>query len=242
MGLMAGSVPVQAQNGSAGAIIKGQVKKAFDSSAIPNVNLIRFSDAQGTATDQDGRFRLRLASPADSFILSAVGYGRTVFDPPDSFTSKAFKTTIYLSQQTYGIREVVIEGNNERTLDVDLSMSEDRAQQLANEQRMTEGFGYNIRGAASSIYNAFNNKAERRAELKRLKKNKRNIEYLSQSPYRAYIESEFGLKGEALRNFLQYCNFDRNYRKANYYEVTSKLDQCYTLYYNKVLRKRQRNR
>jgi hypothetical protein len=238
---MARSTPLQAQNTGDEVIIKGQVKKAFDSSAIPNVNLIRFSDAQGTATDQDGRFRLRLPSTADSFILSAVGYGRTVFDPPDSFTGQAYRTTIYLSQQTYGIKEVVIEGNNERTLDVDLSMSEGRAQEIANEQRMMEGFGYNIQGAASSIYNAFNNKAERRAELKRLKKNKRNIEYLSESPYRAYIKTEFGLTGKALRSFLQYCNFDRNYRKANYYEVTSKLDQCYTLYYNKVLRERQRN-
>lgn len=222
--------------------INGVVKKAFDSSALPNVNLIRFTDASGTATDQDGRFRLKLADKSDSFMLSAVGYGRTIFDPPDTFTGGAYQAVIYLNERIYGIEEVVIRGNNERALDVDLSMSEGRARELANERRAGQGFGYNIQGAASALYEAFSNDAEQRAELKRLNRNKRNIEYLEKGPYRAYIKSEFGLKGDAVHNFLRYCSFRKNYRKANYYEVTKKLDQCYTLYYNKVLRERQLNR
>lgn len=221
--------------------IKGYVKKAMDSSGIANVNLIRFSDAQGTATNSEGRFQLKLNSKTDSFILSAVGYGRTVFNPPDTFTGRQYETVIFLSEQTYGIEEVVIRGDNQRELNVDLSVPADQAQRIANERRAGGGFGYNIQGAASSLYEAFSNDAEQREKVRRLKRNKRNVQYFMNSPYRAYIRSEFGLRDEEIRHFLEYCNFRKPYHNANYYEVTKKLDRCYTLYYNKVLRERQIN-
>ena len=219
--------------------IQGYVKKAADSSAMQGVNLIRYSDAQGTATDQEGYFNLKLTDKTDSFMLSAVGYGRTVFDPPDSFKGKAFQTVIYLSETTYGIQEVVIRGEQERAIDVDLSVPADQAQRMANERRAGEGFGYNIPGVASSIYQAFSNDARQRQKVRELRQDKRNVEFLLSGAYRAYIRSEFGLQGKEIRSFLQFCDFRKNYRNANYYEITEKLDRCYTLYYNKVLRERQ---
>lgn len=221
--------------------IQGYVKKASDSTGIANVNLIRYSDAQGTATDQEGFFNLKLHNRTDSFILSAVGYGRTVFNPPDSFKGKVFKTVIYLSEEIYGIDEVVIRGTQQRKLNVDLSVTGDQAKRIANERRAGQGFGVNVPGVASSIYKAFSNEARQRKKLKKLRRDKRNLNFLINGPYRAYIKSKFGLKGKEIRSFLKFCDFDKNYRGANYYEVTEKLDRCYTLYYNKVLRERQFN-
>lgn len=221
--------------------IQGYVKNAFDSSAIPNVNLIRYSDAQGTATDKEGYFNLKLNDKTDSFILSAVGYGRLTFDPPDTFKGKAYQTVIYLSQRTYGIEEVVIRGEQQRAIDVDLSISEDQARRINNERRAGQGFGVNIDGAASSIYQAFSNDARERQKVRELQKDRQNVKFLLNGPYRAYIRSEFGLKANEIRSFLEFCDFNRNYRNAHYYEVTEKLDRCYTLYYNKVLRERQFN-
>ncbi len=219
--------------------IQGYVKKASDSSGIPNVNLIRYSDAKGTATDQEGYFNLKLFNKTDSFILSAVGYGRTVFNPPDSFKGKVFRTVIYLREEIYGIDEVVIKGTQQRELNLDLSVPGDQAQRIANERRAGQGFGVNVPGVASSIYKAFSNEAQQRKKLKKLRRDKRNLDFLSNGPYRAYIKSEYGLKGKEIRSFLKFCDFKKNYRGANYYEVTKKLDRCYTLYYNKVLRERQ---
>ena len=209
--------------------ISGTVKNAADSSPMQGVHLIRYNDASGTVTDQEGKFSLRLKKKTDSFLLSSVGFGRTTFDPPDTFKGKVYVTTIYLDEKTYRISEVTIHGKDDRSFEISLGTPKEEMEKMRKREEL--GKNASIQSPIDALYKQFSKDVKERRELARLRRNVKNREFLAHGPYRAYIESEFGLTGKEVERFLAYCRFYKDYTKgANYYEIIRKLEACYIRY------------
>ncbi len=213
--------------------IKGTVYNYADSTPVENVHLIRFSDAKGAITNQEGEFSLKLARKTDSFIMSAVGYGRITYNPPDTFQGKVYETDIYIKPYTYRLPEVSFSEPKTKALDMDFSLSEEELRNIQNRKKMNDegGITYTMDGPITQLYNAISGKGEQKEKLRQLKLNERNVAFLKHGAYRAYIESELGLKGEEIDRFLYFCDFKQDLTKGkNYYEVVDRLEFWYTRY------------
>lgn len=208
--------------------IMGKIVQSDDSTPVRNVHIIRFSDAKGAISNQDGDFILPLKSKTDSFVLAAVGYGRSVYDPPDTFEGDTLAITIYLDPYTYQLPAVEFIEEPTQTMDMDFDLSEKTLREVEASQKIDNSGGITIDGAVTGLYKALTNQGHQQRKLKRLKLKQKNVEFLSQGPYRAYIESEFGLTGKDLLRFLHFCNYKRDLTNKNYYEVVDRLEFWHT--------------
>lgn len=214
--------------------IKGTVYNYVDSSPVENVHLIRFTDAKGTITNREGYFALPLARKTDSFIMSAVGYGRITYDPPDTFEGKVYETEIYIKPYTYRLPQVDFSEPKSKALDMDFSLSDEELRDIRNRQKMNNnggGITYTMDGPITQLYNAISGKGEQKEKIRQLRLNEKNIMFLKHGAYRAYIESELGLEGQEIDEFLYFCDFKQDLTQGkNYYEVVDRLEFWYTRY------------
>lgn len=210
--------------------LSGKVLNLADSSAIPGAHILRFSNSNGVVSNDNGQFRLKLTKN-DSAMISVVGYKRYVVNLPDSLDKKIYHARIYMVPKTYNLPTVIIEEEGNKG-SMDLELPELDGQQIKAEQRYEDGnAGYVIEGPISSIYNAFSEEKQEEKRLKELKLNRQNRKYIANSPYVIYIQEELGIGKDEIKRFLNYCNFDKDYKGANYYDIIAKLKNCYRLYY-----------
>ncbi len=212
-------------------LIKGRVKNYSDSTPVENVHLIRFSDAKGTISGLEGKFRLPLRAKTDSFLLSAVGYGRTTYVLPDAFSGKVLDTTIYIKSFTYQLPEVEYSEGGNKALEMDLSLPEEELREIRENQKVENSGGITVDGPITGIYKKITGAGKEDRMLRQLQINKKNIEFLSKGPYRAYIKSELGLTGKEIKRFLHFCQFREDLTQGkNYYEVVERLEYWYVRY------------
>ena len=110
--------------------LQANIVSAADSAAVPYANILNVRTHSGTVTNIAGFFSLEMLN-IDSLVVTSVGYEKSVFKVPYTYTGYEVLTFI-MKPMSYALGEIEVKGEKQR---VDLGISTGKPTDIAPELR-----------------------------------------------------------------------------------------------------------
>ena len=209
--------------------ISGWVVDKESNAVVPETHVINKSTLDGTLTDRNGYFELKLQF-GDTIVFSNISYKYFYFVYQDSAQSLD-SVMIYMEEQDYMLNEVSVFAY-ELTSNDPKEMPLNKPQQPTNEelpdQKIIDASPGN---PAEFLYNMFGSKHEELRKLAKLKKDFAYREKLKETNNRESIMTLTGLNKQELEAFMFYCKYAPvRIRTMNDYQYLKSLQRCYQQY------------
>ncbi len=222
-----------------GKIINGETLKP-----VPYAFVINMNKHFGTKTDTSGKFRI-LISPGDNLKVSSLGFESYIWKPnPKNAKLGKINKIIYLKPINYHLGNVDIYAVRWKAFVNDIAnteVKEDKTQKrieiwirnvLKNENLKT--IADLARGTGVIIPLPLKSKKERELrKLAKIKQKEQLQKQLDKKFNRNLVAKITGLKGKELDDFMQYCDFDRDFiLKTSEYDLIVIIKDMYKEYEN----------
>ncbi len=207
--------------------------------AVPGVHILNKNSNQGTVSDIDGNFALKM-SVGDSLLISSVAYQPHLLIFTDSIEFSQDKIIISIQPATIELAPVKVfaykSAREFKNAVIALELPEETTTSLVipgyyygPKKEVKTGFGSPI----SFLVGKFGKKAKQEKKFKAAKERDAYRNLISSKYNKEIVEKITGLKAEALKEFMDQCTLSDSFiENANEYDIIVAINNCFEEYRN----------
>ncbi|MEO1051912.1 MAG: carboxypeptidase-like regulatory domain-containing protein [Bacteroidota bacterium] len=226
--------------------IVGEIVSEEDNSAVPFVHVLNTNSRQGTVSNAEGRFWIKM-SKTDTVLFSTIGFKKYAFTLKDEVTTDKLTVKIMLSQSTMELKPVEVfaykseEDLKRAILNLDVPEEEKDYVELDGfyygpkkepKRFNTTGNGVGFSGPISGVANLFNKRVKEEKKFRKQQREYNNWVQNVKLKYNPTVVREItGLPEDKVEEFMEFCQLDEKFVEVSTeYEIAVAVNQCLDRY------------